>query len=230
MRLDKWLGERGVGSRAGVRVLVRKGRVQVDGAVVRDPGMHAPDGAVITVDGRAIAEPLALAVLHKPVGVHATVGDPLGRANLAELAAELLDGGLHPVGRLDHDSSGLLPFARDGALTQRLLHPKHGVRKVYVATVDADVPEDLGATLAAGVTTAEGVHTAELLAVDGRDVRLAVTEGKHRMVRRMLYNVGLPVLALRREAFGALELGGLAPGEWRPATGDELAWALALLG
>lgn len=230
MRLDKLLVDRGVGARTRVRQLVRKGAVTVQGVLVRDPGLAVDPDAVVTVGGRTVARPPDLAVLHKPAGVHSTVGDPMGRANLADVAEELLEMGLHPVGRLDHDSTGLLPFVRDGAITQRLLHPRHEVEKEYVATVENPVPAGLGAILAAGVRTGDGVHVAQLVGVDGQQVRLIVREGKHRMVRRMLNNVGLPVVALHRVRFGALELGDLPAGEWRPGTTDELAWCVALLG
>jgi 23S rRNA pseudouridine2605 synthase len=168
---------------------------------------------------------ISLALFHKPVGVQSTVGDPYGRPSLSTVASDLLDLGLHPVGRLDAATDGLLLFARDGAITQHLLHPKRAVPRVYVATVSpAPDPAALAERLAAGVATSEGTFTAELRACDGDRVTLAVTEGRHRMVRRMLANAGHPVVALRRIAFGAFELGDLAPGAWREPTEEERAW------
>lgn len=209
-------------SRTDAALAVRRGRVRVEGAVVRDPGARL-DGA-LSLDGQPLLPPPVLAVFHKPVGVQSTVGDPRGRTSLAETAAPLLALGLHPVGRLDADTSGLLPFSRDGRLTQRMLHPRHGVEKVYEAVVQGAIDRDaLGAQLAAGVRTATGLHAARLLTVDGAMVRLSVSEGKHRMVRRMLANCGHPVVRLHRVAFGPLRLDDLAPGAWRPATADELA-------
>lgn len=204
---------------------IRRGRVCVEGVVLRDPGARLPDEAAVTLDGGPLTPPPRLAVFHKPVGVQSTVGDPRGRRSLAEEARALLELGLHPVGRLDADTSGLLPFSADGALTQRLLHPRHRVPKVYVATVEGEPGPALVDRLAEGVQTSMGVHTAEVHALDGSTVTLAVTEGKHRMVRRMLANTGFPVVALHRIAFGALSLGDLAPGAWRPASQEEAAWA-----
>lgn len=188
--------------------------------MVRDPGARV-DGTV-ALDGTPLGAPPRLAVFHKPVGVQSTVGDPRGRISLAEVAAPLLALGLHPVGRLDADTSGLLPFSGDGRITQRLLHPRHGVEKVYVALVEGVPGAGLVQRLATGVETALGVHTARVLAIDGHRVELAVTEGKHRMVRRMLANCGHPVTALHRVAMGPLRLGDLAPGASRPATDAEL--------
>jgi len=157
--------------------------------------------------------------------VQSTVGDPYGRPSLTTVAGDLLDAGLHPVGRLDAETDGLLLFARDGAVTQHLLHPKRAVPRVYVATVSPPPdPVALAARFAAGVSTSEGTFTADLRACDGDRVTLAVTEGRHRMVRRMLANAGHPVTKLRRIAFGAFELGDLPPGAWREPNDGERAW------
>lgn len=177
---------------------------------------------------------------------------------------------LHPVGRLDYDSSGLLLFSSDGALTQHLLHPKHTITKEYTAIVTGHVHEEqLREQLTAGVATAEGVHTAELIrchvwdpldvpsylkqvtaglpreynqtdlqlrgymdvlqAHELSSVTLQVAEGKHRMVRRVLANVGHPVVDLRRNRMGIIELGDLPVGSVRALQHDELAWASNLL-
>lgn len=181
---------------------------------------------------------------------------------------------MHPVGRLDYDTTGLLLFSSSGPLTQALLHPKHAIEKEYIATVAGVVQEEeLRATLQKGVTTGEGVHTAQLLSVtvmpepdvasylqsiqsefptsynktdlkirgylDVFDasalsiVALTVAEGKHRMVRRMLANVGHPVVSLHRVRIGAIRLDdgedngntALLPGKSRSLTADELKWA-----
>jgi 23S rRNA pseudouridine2605 synthase len=181
---------------------------------------------------------------------------------------------MHPVGRLDYDTTGLILFSLDGQLTQRLLHPRRGIEKEYVATVQGIVNEDkLIRQLSEGVTTTEGVHKAKLLSVspsngprhaddgvesedekggartmltvgdainDGprfdidytgpySDVRLVVSEGKYRMVRRMLANCGHPVVELRRLRHGMIELGELPVGEFRQATNDEIEWAKSLM-
>lgn len=215
-------------TRSEARGAIKLGRVTVNGEVVHDPSQSVALEAVLRLDDRELRPPPPLALFHKPVGVQCTVGDNLGRPSLAEAAAPLLALGLHPAGRLDADSSGLLPFCLEGALTQRFLHPRHGVEKTYLATVEGQPGEALVAALAAGVATAEGVHTARVESLDGDRITLTVTEGKHRMVRRMLYNAGFPVLSLHRLRFGALELGELAAGAWREATEAEAAWAASL--
>jgi pseudouridine synthase len=199
----------------------------VDGQVLTEPAAQIREGADLHLDGEPLPLPLMGAAFHKPPGVQCTVGDPLGRTSLQETAAPLLEAGLHPVGRLDADSEGLLLFLADGRQTQHLLHPKHAVEKLYEATVTGPIPEDLDEQLAAGVPTALGVFPARLVDVqtdaDGGVVTLGVTEGKHRMVRRMLANLGLPVQRLVRRRLGGVVLGDLPSGAWRPLTAEEMA-------
>jgi 23S rRNA pseudouridine2605 synthase len=229
-RLDRRLVEAGFGSRKEVGRLVKQGRVCVDGLIVSAPEEKISQDALLSVDGEPVAAvPLAI-VYHKPVGVLVTMDDPWGRATVASVIGSVLASALHPVGRLDLDSSGVLLFSSDGHLTQRLLHPKRAVPKEYVATVQGPIPPDLGSRLASGVETEEGIHAAELVSVIGAEIRLIVTEGKHRMVRRMLANLGLPVIGLVRLRFGPVRLGELPVGETRALDDVELAWLSALMG
>jgi 23S rRNA pseudouridine2605 synthase len=224
VRLDKRIADRTGWSRRDVGFRIRKGRVTVGGEVVRDPARPVGDDERIEVDGEPLpSPPPRLALFHKPVGVHSSVTDPYGRACLGTAAAELVDLGLHPVGRLDADTDGLLLFSSDGPLTQWLLHPRRAIERVYVARVEGRPGPELVERLAAGVQTAEGTFTGAVRAIDGDRVTVAVTEGKHRMVRRMLANAGFPVLELRRIAYGPFSLGDLPAGAWRLPTEDELA-------
>jgi pseudouridine synthase len=143
-----------------------------------------------------------VAAYHKPLGVVSSMRDDHGRPDLSAVLPQPWQKLLHPVGRLDADTTGLLLFCRDGDLTHRLLHPKYVVEREYVALVDGAIDAAaLGAKLRAGVETVEDGETlvvqAELLGVDGQSVRLVVTEGKYRMVRRILANCGHPVIELR---------------------------------
>lgn len=230
IRLDKLLADRSPLSRSEAVTAIKRGRLTVNGAEQRDPAAKVRPDVVLALDGVTLVEPPALALFHKAVDIQCTVGDPLGRLSLSDVASALLHQGLHPVGRLDADTSGLLLFARDGALTQRLLHPRHAVEKVYEATVEGRPDEALVERLAAGVAISDGVVTGAVRSIVGSVVTLAVTEGKHRMVRRMLNNAGFPVVALRRIAFGPCTLGDLAEDAYRVPTPAEAAWALGLQG
>lgn len=230
VRLDKWLADCGVGTRKNCRALVKRGHVTVDGVVVRDFAFQLPDGARVALDDEPVEQPPVVLLFHKPAGIVSTREDPWGRPDLDSAAADAIDAGLHPVGRLDAETTGLLLFSADGTLTQRLLHPRRAVEKAYIATVEGAPDERLAETVREGVQTADGVMRAARAEVDGDTVRLVVTEGKHRMVRRMLANAGHPVRTLHRTRIGELRLGGLEVGAMRAPTDAETTWLAALKG
>lgn len=226
MRLDRWLAEAGLGSRREVAEMVRRRRVDVDGVVVTDPAAQIDAHARVCLDDAVVGERdrvrAVLLALHKPTGVLTALRDPWGRPGLESLLDAQTLRHWHPVGRLDLDTSGLLLLSADGAVTQRLLHPRRAIEREYRATVEGQPPADLAHLLAQGVQTAEGVFPARLVSVDPPDVQLAVCEGKHRMVRRILANVGLPVVALHRVRYGTVMLGDLEPGAVRVLDADEV--------
>ena len=211
VRIERLLASRGVGSRRECAKLISAGRVCVDGGKVRSPSQKVLESALVTVDGKEVQLTPLLLAFYKPYGVHSTMGDPMGRPSLVDVTPEeWRRQGLHPVGRLDRDTTGLLLFSSDGQLTHKLLHPKHSIEREYVAKVDGDASDPgLGERLAAGVETSDGCFPATLTAQTKNEVRLIVAEGKYRMVRRILANVGLPVLDLHRVRYGAVVLGDL---------------------
>ena len=236
IRLDKLLADRGAGSRKDIDRLIRKGRVEINGEIVGKSGakLKVSEDAVPVVDGYEFPPPPLLAAYHKPLGVVSTMRDERGRECLVDAMPPVWQKLLHPVGRLDADTTGLLLFSRDGALTHKMLHPKSGVEREYVAVVEGDVePAALREKLAAGVTTVENgvdyVVFATLLEAEGQSVRLTVTEGKHRMVRRILANCGHPVQELHRTRYGGVTLGDIAEGECDVVSEEALRWAEALL-
>lgn len=222
-RLDKRISGRSGRSRSEVARAIQRGRATVDGEVVTDPSRRVGDEVVVALDGEVLAAAPRLALFHKPLGVHSTLADDHGRSSLATEASELVALGLHPVGRLDAETNGLLLFSSDGQLTQHLLHPRRALRRIYLARVEGTPTPALAEVLADGVETSDGVFQAELLDLDGDRLTVAVTEGKHRMVRRMLANAGHPVIELTRLAYGPFGLGDLAEGEWRLPTDEEMA-------
>jgi 23S rRNA pseudouridine2605 synthase len=246
LRLDRLIVERGWCGRKEAQRLIRRGHVRVEGAEVTSIDAKVPPEARVEVDGEPCAAPPALIAYHKPLHQLSALRDPWGRAGLDYALPARWREAMHPVGRLDSDTTGLLLFSSDGALTQRLLHPRRAVERAYVAAVAA-LPDDLGARLEGGVETALGVFTGRLerrsegvsaalfsaleagVSAAG-EVQVAVTEGKHRMVRRMLHNAGASVLALHRVRFGSVELGGLAVGEWRALEEGEVLSLLSSLG
>jgi len=223
VRLAKFLAHAGVASRRASDELIAAGRVRVGGQPVRDPARDVDEGSAVTVDGRAIApEPLEVHALHKPAGVVSTAHDTHGRRTVVELVPSQRR--LYPVGRLDADTTGLLLLTNDGALAQRLTHPRHGVEKVYRARVlPARVPERALTALREGIELDDGpTAPAGARALAPGVLELRLREGRKRQVRRMCEAVGHRVTSLQRTAFGALVLEGLAEGESRRLSEDEV--------
>ena len=270
LRVDRVLSNRGWGSRSECADLIVHRRVSTPLGRLTSPSEKITMDTPLFVDRTPVPHIPLLLAYHKPKWVLSVLNDPMGRPNLGGVLSPVQKRQkLHPVGRLDYDTSGLLLFSTNGSLTQRLLHPNHQVQKEYVALVDGTVHrEQLSKRLREGVETAEGTHTAKVLDVSYIEeeqvpfllkqrrstlpseynvtdleergflfsntsalstVRLSVSEGKHRMVRRMLANCGHKVLELRRERHGEVVLGDLKEGEFRELSLDELNWAKSLL-
>ena len=229
MRLAKHLAHAGVASRRAAEGLIVAGRVSIDGEIVRDPARDVGEGNRVEVDGRLLAgpEPRVVYALHKPLGVLSTARDTHGRPTVIELLDEPRR--LYPVGRLDADSSGLILLTNDGALAERLTHPRYEVPRTYrVRVAGGPVGERALRALRTGVELEDGptapARVQRLLggrrmgegdSGGGEELELTIREGRNRQVRRMCEAVGHPVLALRRVAFGPLRLGSLQPGAHR---------------
>jgi 23S rRNA pseudouridine2605 synthase len=231
VRLHKLLAEAGLASRRGAERLIAAGRVEVNGVVVREAGVHAdPARDLIRVDGRALprAETKRYVLLHKLAGYLTTRDDPRGRASVLDLVPDL-GVRLHPVGRLDADAEGLLLLTNDGDLTYRMTHPRHEIDRVYHVLVDGRADEAALAALRQGIELEDGparaVEARHLRPADGGGTWLALTlrEGRYHEVKRLCRAVGLRVLRLVRVAFGPLALGDLPPGAWRDVRPEELA-------
>ena len=222
-RLQKILSARGVTSRRGAEAYLSAGRVTVNGRPAAVGDKADPDRDDIRVDGRPLprAEGRTYLMLNKPRGYVTTLSDEKGRKTVADLVKGC-GARVWPVGRLDLDSEGLLILTDDGALTQRLLHPSHEVEKEYRVWVRGDVAAAL--PVLRGPMELDGVPLSPARVEPAGDGVLSVVihEGRNRQVRRMCAAAGLQVTRLRRVREGALTLGALASGRWRPLTREEL--------
>ena len=235
-RLQSILASAGIASRRKAETLMTEGRVRVNGQIVTELGTKAdPLTDRIEVDGAPVAIPAEriMYALHKPPGMVTTMQDPEGRRTVADLIPAVP--GLHPVGRLDIDTTGLLLVTYDGELTLAITHPRHGLPKRYRARVTGAVSPLAADQLMRGVDIGDGRVRAEAVKI-GRigptasEIFLTVHEGRNRMVRRMLEAVGHRVERLERISVGPIELGELARGEIRPIEGEELARLRAACG
>ena len=228
VRIQKFLSRAGVSSRRGAEELMAQGRVRVNGAVVTTPGTRIrPEEDRVEVDGREIEKaPFRWILLHKPAGTVTTADDPRGRRTVFDVLPPELHG-LSYVGRLDRPTEGLLLLSNEGDAVHRLLHPSFEVEREYHAGVRGVPDEAALGRLREGVALDDGPARARESALlrredEGGVVRLVLTEGRKREVRRMLDAVGHPVRWLRRVRFGPVELGDLPPGGWRELTDDEV--------
>jgi 23S rRNA pseudouridine2605 synthase len=229
VRLQKLLAASGVGSRRKCEELMLEGLVEVDGEVVTRLGTKVdPRTAVIRVDGRRLPpiSPHVYLVLNKPRGVVSTMADPEGRRTLSDFVADRPERLFH-VGRLDTDTDGLILLTNDGEFAQRVAHPSYELDKTYVAEVDGAVTRATLRRLRQGVTLEDGpvqVHDCKVVSTQGQRtiVELVIHEGRNRIVRRLLAEVGQPVRRLTRTAIGPVRLQGLRAGELRELTLEEL--------
>ncbi|RME82147.1 MAG: rRNA pseudouridine synthase [Caldilineae bacterium] len=236
MRLNKYLAHAGVASRRGADALIRQGRVQVNGRTVYTMGVQIDPGRdEVTVDGRPVSmprgEPTTL-LLNKPAGYLSTRLDPQGRPTVLDLLPPEFHH-LHPIGRLDLESEGLVLMSDDGDLTYRLTHPSFQHEKEYWVLVRGRVPEPALRKLRKGIELEDGMARARVRRLrsippeqrfwldpepDPNHTWLAfvITEGRKRQIRRMCQAVRLEVLRLVRIRIASLHIGDLRPGQWRP--------------
>ncbi|MDX2435395.1 MAG: pseudouridine synthase [Desulfobacterales bacterium] len=221
-RLQKVLAKAGVASRRRAEELIRQGKVRVDSKVVTEMGTKVdPETQNIECEGVALVsrEEKVYILLHKPTGYLSTVDDPQGRPIVTDLLKNIKER-VYPVGRLDLNTEGALLLTNDGELSQKILHPSHEVNKTYVAKVKGVPGRKKLDALSKGIEL-EGRKTwpasIKVLKTEAQStvIQIIIHEGRKRQVRKMFEAIGHPVLALKRTAYGQLELGGLGPGKYR---------------
>ena len=233
-RLQKILAHAGVASRREAEVMIREGRVTVNGRVVTELGSRASAGRDhIKVDGKLItrAEPHRYILLYKPREVMTTVEDPQGRKTVIDLVRGIRER-IYPVGRLDFHSEGLIVLTNDGDLAFKVSHPRHGSVKTYHVKVRG-VPEERTIDRLQRGITLDGKRTLpceiQQMKTTGRGLdagnswyEVKLREGRTQQIRKMFQALGHPVTKLRRVAIGPISDPKLTPGEWREMTKQEV--------
>ncbi len=230
-RLQKVMAEAGVASRRASEKLIQSGRVQVNGETVTELGTKVGRRDKVEVDGVPIhREPHVYYLLNKPREVISSAHDDKGRKTVVDILREdEVEERIYPVGRLDYDTTGVLLLTNDGALANKLMHPRFEVAKTYIAKVKGIVQNDELKRLRLGVRV-DGRKTkpakTRLKEVDRHHqtslVQLTIHEGRYHQVKRMFEAVGHPVIKLHRETYGFLNLQGLQSGEFRELRPEEV--------
>ena len=226
-RLDKFLADRGAGTRSQVKQLIKSGAVTVDGKVERDGGRKIDTKAQrICLYGEQLAENSRLVVmLNKPAGFVTATEDPVERTVMELLPPELRNRDLKPVGRLDKATEGLLLFTNDGQLLHKLISPKKEVPKVYYAQHEGQASQDDAEAFARGLVLRDGTVClpARLEPLGPGESLITVCEGKYHQVRRMMASREMTVTYLERRAEGPLSLENLPRGKTRQLRDEEVA-------
>ena len=225
-RLDKYLCDSGAGTRSQVKLLLKAGRVTVDGKVEKDNGKKIdPSKQVIALDGEILGgKRRAVIMLNKPAGFVTATEDPVEKTVMELLPTEWKHLDLKPVGRLDKATEGLLLFTNDGDLLHRLISPKKEVPKVYYARHEGQAQQEDVAAFAAGLTLRDGTLClpAVLEPLGPGESLVTVCEGKYHQVRRMMASRNMTVTYLERRKEGCLTLGDLPRGQIRELTEEEI--------
>jgi len=228
MRLDRFLANLPSYNRQQARLLLVQRRVRVDGAVVADPRTEVREFSRIEVDDQVLqaGRPARYLMLHKPAGCVSATQDPQHRTVLDLLPAELRDD-LHIAGRLDYNTTGLLILTNDGQWSRRLTQPATKLPKHYLVQTEDEIGGHYVDKFRAGFYFAfEDLTTlpAQLDILGPRYARLAIVEGRYHQVKRMFGHFDNKVVGLHRESMGSIRLDpGLAPGEFRVLTAEEIA-------
>lgn len=221
VHLERALSKLGVMSRAQTKRCIEEGRIAVDGRVIKEPSfLLVPEKARITVDGRPVRQAVATTILfHKPKGVVTTRSDEKGRRTIYDLLPPDLRH-LHPVGRLDMATTGLLIMTTDTQLSNFLTDPKNKIPRTYVVTVKGKMTDNETKRMLEGIEDKGELlkaATVRLRKTSNKESHLIIelTEGKNREVRRLFESLGSEVIALKRIAFGNFKLGELQAGQYQ---------------
>jgi pseudouridine synthase len=232
-RLQKLIAAAGLASRRHAEEMIEAGEVTVNGEVVRQPGTKAdPARDHIKVRGKLINPLLekhekTYVLLNKPRGYLSALADPENRPLVSELVPQAL-GRLHPVGRLDFNTEGLLILTNDGELTNYVTSARNKVEKVYEVKVKGVPPEEQVARLRRGIRLDDGVKTAPAQIVKTDETKtnawyeVVLREGRNQQIRRMFDSIGHSVIKLRRVRLGPVTAEGILIGQWRHLTPAEV--------
>ncbi len=229
-RIDKILASQGTLSRRDVKEMIKKGRVTLNGNVIKDSAVKIDINTdTIKADGEIVVLKKHIYIMmNKPQGVVSASDSDTDKTVVDLVPDVLFRKGLFPAGRLDKDTTGFVLITDDGDFAHKILSPKNHIFKTYIARLEHELSADDIKMLESGITLADGTTLKEAkveIVEQGENpvVKIMICEGKYHQVKRMFAAAGNKVVALHRSKMGELELdGGLKPGECREITAEEL--------
>ncbi len=230
MRINRYLARCGIGSRRSVEQLIRDGRISVNGEKIgKFTILINPDTDTVEYDNRELRpiQKKYYLILNKPKGYITSKKDTRGRPIVMDLIPEEYKrAGIFPIGRLDRDTEGILLLTNDGEMAYKLTHPKFGIQKKYLVTLDRPLDKKAKSKIERGIILyGEKTKPALVSYVDesGRTVTITLSEGKKRQIRMTFKSFGYRVIHLQRFAYGPLSLSGLDSGSIRALRKHEIA-------
>lgn len=228
-RLQKVIAQSGLTSRRKAEQLILDGRVKVNNKIVRELGTKVTTSDEIQVDNIPIEkEKLVYYVLYKPRGYISSVKDEKDRETVIDLMDDVKER-IFPIGRLDYNTSGVLLLTNDGEFAHLLMHPKHEIEKVYIVKIKGIPSKETLAQMRKGVKDEGDILRAvdyKVTSIDRKKntmiVQIKLHEGKNRHIRRMMDQLGHPVLKLKREKYGSITVDQLQPGKYRSLSRQEV--------
>ncbi len=226
VRLNRFLASCGVASRRGSETFIEQGRVEINGEIITDLSARVQPGDHVKFDNKLLREASDLTILlHKPKGYLCTRDDPGGRPTIYELLPAKFRQ-IHYIGRLDYQSEGLLMLTSSGELTEKLTHPRHHIEKEYEVQLNRPFDPEMTQHLLSGIHLDEGLAKADLVAIESRRrIRLVLTQGYNRQIRRMFSRLNYKVRKLERIRIGNLMVNDLSTGEYRILSPAEIELA-----
>ena len=223
-RLDKIISEAGLCSRRDCERLAKRGRITVDGVIIKNASEKVSETAIIEIDGEPVARHReVVCIMNKPSGFVTSTDDDRNPTVMELLPEEMLRQKVVPAGRLDKDTEGLLVFTNNGDLLHKLISPKYEVQKIYYVEHEGDVTEKETDKAEKGIELKDGTvcKSAKIERIDEGKSTICIREGMYHQVKRMYAALGLHVNYLRRIQIGNLPIGDLKPSEVRELTKEE---------
>ncbi len=234
VRLNKYIANSGVCSRREADVLISNGAIRINGKIVTELGTKVLPGDVVLFDGeRLVSEKKIYVLINKPKDYITTTDDPQQRKTVLQIIGRTFDERLYPVGRLDRNTTGLLLLTNDGELTKKLSHPRHGVKKLYHATLHKNISSQDLMQIANGVKLDNETIIPDSISYASPgskcEVGIEIHSGQNRVVRRIFEKLGYKVTKLDRVMYAGLTKKDLPRGKWRQLTEKEVNY-LKMLG